>query len=172
MDRIRVARELVGLARSLSVPEQHQKKIAIKTLKMPDAMVGVMGGMNKDEARDFLKSIGYSDSKIRKLEASVQRIAVVKGLVRLAKELAASEELVWLRMGDSDDYEQFDNINDAAKSAAAFGVEADDLRWIRGGFEAEGFKGRNYVSIYIGDDEADKIRDLTSSEKKNFERAL
>ena len=102
----------------------------------------------------------------------MDRIRVAQELVRLAKALVASEELVWVRMGASDDYEQFDNINDAAKSAAAFGVEADDLRWIRGGFEVEGFKGRNYVSIYIGDDEADKIRDLTSSEKKNFERAL
>jgi len=54
----------------LTVPEQHQKKIAIQTLKMPDAMVGVMGGMNKEEARAFLKKIGWSDEKIAALEES------------------------------------------------------------------------------------------------------
>lgn len=54
--------------RTLGVPEQHQKRIAIQTLKMPDAMVGVMGGMDKDEAREFLKSIGWSDARISQLE--------------------------------------------------------------------------------------------------------
>jgi len=90
MDKTQVAKELARLARSLSVPEKHQEKIAIKTLKMPGPMLGVMGGMNKDEARDFLKSIGYSDSKIRKLEASARREAVAKGLVKLAKELVGA----------------------------------------------------------------------------------
>lgn len=54
----------------LSVPEKHQKQVALKTLRMPDAMVGVMGGQTKDEARAFLKSIGYSDEQLKKLEAS------------------------------------------------------------------------------------------------------
>lgn len=54
--------------RTLGVPEQHQKRIAIQTLKMHDAAVGVMGGMDKDEAREFLKSIGWSDAKINQVE--------------------------------------------------------------------------------------------------------
>ena len=54
--------------KELSVFEQHQKNIAISTLKMPDAMVGVMGGMNKNEARAFLKKIGYPDSAIKSIE--------------------------------------------------------------------------------------------------------
>ena len=73
VDRQAIARELVAVAReltALSVPERHQRAIALKTLKMNDAMANVMGGMNKDEARAFLKKIGYSDSKIRRLEAS------------------------------------------------------------------------------------------------------
>ncbi len=56
--------------RALSVPERHQKNIAIKTLKMSDLGAKIMGGMTKAEAREFLKSIGWSDSKIRRLEAS------------------------------------------------------------------------------------------------------
>ena len=54
---------------SLSVPDQHRLKIAKSTLKMSDAGAVIMGGMTKDEARDFLKSIGWSEQRIAKLEA-------------------------------------------------------------------------------------------------------
>ena len=72
----RLARSFEGMERlkevlklyELTVPQKHQLKIAKDTLKMPDAMVGVMGGMNKDQARKFLKSIGWKDSQIKKLE--------------------------------------------------------------------------------------------------------
>lgn len=70
MNNKQIARELVKLARSLTVPERHQKNIALKTLKMSDAGARVMGGMTKEEAREFLQSIGYSESKIRRLEGS------------------------------------------------------------------------------------------------------
>ena len=68
--------------KSLSVPEKHQKNIALKTLRMPDAMVGVMGGMDKEQAREFLKEIGYTDAQVRRLEARQIdcRIAVAQGL--------------------------------------------------------------------------------------------
>jgi hypothetical protein len=52
----------------LTVPQKHQLQIAKKTLKMNDVGVMVMGGMSKQEARDFLKSIGWSDQKIKKFE--------------------------------------------------------------------------------------------------------
>jgi hypothetical protein len=42
----------------LDIPTQHQIKIAQKTLKMPGSMVGVMGGMTKEEAREILKKYG------------------------------------------------------------------------------------------------------------------
>ena len=52
-----------------AVAHSHQKKIALSTLRMHDAMVGVMGGMNKEEARKHLKQVhGWSDDKIRKYE--------------------------------------------------------------------------------------------------------
>ena len=53
----------------LTVPQQHQLNIAKKTLKLSDAGAFIMGGMTKQEARDFLKSIGWSDQKIKKEEA-------------------------------------------------------------------------------------------------------
>ena len=53
----------------LSIPEQHQKRIAIHTLKMSDAGALIMGGMSKDEARAFLARIGYTKEQIAKLES-------------------------------------------------------------------------------------------------------
>lgn len=38
-----------------SIAKKHQLKIAEKTLKMPDAMAGVMGGMSKSKAKDIIK---------------------------------------------------------------------------------------------------------------------
>ena len=52
----------------MSIFDHHQKKIAIRTLQMNDVGVMVMGGMTKKEAREFLKKIGYSDTKIRNIE--------------------------------------------------------------------------------------------------------
>lgn len=53
---------------TLTVPEKHQKKIAIHTLKMHDAGVAIMGGMDKFQARCFLLNIGYSSAQIEAIE--------------------------------------------------------------------------------------------------------
>ena len=60
---------VVEAKKALSVPQKHQLKIAKDTLKMSDAGAKVMGGMSKDEAKKFLKSIGYCDAEISKLES-------------------------------------------------------------------------------------------------------
>jgi hypothetical protein len=69
-----VARELVDIAkkligRQLDVFEYHQKKIAIRTLQMSDAGASIMGGMTKEEARNFLQKIGYSERQIARIES-------------------------------------------------------------------------------------------------------
>jgi len=46
----------------------HIEFIAKKTLHMPDAMVGVMGGPNKEEARAHLKKMGWTDKQIHQHE--------------------------------------------------------------------------------------------------------
>ena len=43
--------------RELSVPERHQLKIAYATLKMSDIGALIMGGMNKQEARDIIRKL-------------------------------------------------------------------------------------------------------------------
>ena len=57
------------MKRELSIPEQHQKRIAIQTLRMNDIGALIMGGMTKYEARAFLVRIGYSPEQIAKLES-------------------------------------------------------------------------------------------------------
>ena len=42
----------------LSPAEEHQLAIARKTLRMPSAMVGVMGGMTKEKAKEILRKHG------------------------------------------------------------------------------------------------------------------
>jgi hypothetical protein len=47
----------------------HQTKIAKDTLRMTDAGADVMGGMSKEEARNFLRKRGYPEKYIKKLES-------------------------------------------------------------------------------------------------------
>lgn len=42
----------------LSVFDSHRRKIALQTLRYTDAAAAIMGGMTKEEARAFLRSIG------------------------------------------------------------------------------------------------------------------
>lgn len=48
--------------------QKHRKKIALDTLRMSDAGANIMGGMDKSEARAFLRSIGYTPAQIEKVE--------------------------------------------------------------------------------------------------------
>ena len=41
----------------LTVFEKHQKKICEDTLKMSDAVLGLIGGPTKQEAKEFLESL-------------------------------------------------------------------------------------------------------------------
>jgi len=52
----------------LTIPEQHQKKIALSTLKMNSQMASIAGGMNLQEAYLFLlNTVGWSDFKIQSI---------------------------------------------------------------------------------------------------------
>ena len=46
----------------------HQLKIAKSTLGMSDIGAKIMGGMNKLEARNFLRKMGWSEKRISKFE--------------------------------------------------------------------------------------------------------
>ena len=50
--------------RTLDTFQTHQKRIALATLRMTDVGAFVMGGMTKDEARSFLRSIGINPEHV------------------------------------------------------------------------------------------------------------
>ena len=53
----------------MSVFDKHRLSIAKKTLRMNDVGVSIMGGMNKEEAREFLSEMGWSADKIVAFES-------------------------------------------------------------------------------------------------------
>lgn len=54
---------------TLTIPEKHQKRIAVDTLKLSDIGANILGGMDKVQARQFLTKIGYSPVRIAKIES-------------------------------------------------------------------------------------------------------
>jgi SOS response regulatory protein OraA/RecX len=49
----------------MNVFETHQKKIALATLKLHKVGASVMGGMTHQEAVQYLKKMGMSESSLR-----------------------------------------------------------------------------------------------------------
>lgn len=56
------------MKKELSVFDKHQLKIAKDTLKLSDVGARIMGGMTKEEAREFLSRMGWTQEKINSLE--------------------------------------------------------------------------------------------------------
>ena len=49
--------------------DQHRFKIAKDTLRMTDAGAAIMGGMTKEQARDFLRTrMGWTESGLARFE--------------------------------------------------------------------------------------------------------
>jgi hypothetical protein len=72
---------------------------------------------------------------------------------------------LWMRIGDVGDYEQFGDDYDAVATALQGCGGWDNVRQCPGGFNAEGFEDKNYVSLYWGDDKANLVKQLS---KKDF----
>ena len=86
--------------------------------------------------------------------------------VRLVGE-ANSIDVIWLRLGDADDYQAFDDLNDVAEALVESGVETVERHCLYG-VRTPGFEGNNYISLYWGPDprdgSAEASRELTDSE--------
>lgn len=80
---------------------------------------------------------------------------------------------LWVRLGDYGEYDVCDNLHDAAKQCATVGI-IDVERWRKSGFEAIGFSGHNYVSLFWGDDpdQPEFLDDLSASERMRFVKHL
>jgi hypothetical protein len=81
----------------------------------------------------------------------------------------------WLRLGDQGDYEPYKDIQELAAYLKEYDAQLEVgpiLGWVEGGFETEFFSGNNYVSVYVGDDNADLLRELSPREKRKVEKVL
>ena len=71
---------------------------------------------------------------------------------------------LWLRMGDDDGYETFDDLGTVAEVIRTNAGDLTNVAMIAGGFEADGYRGANYISLYWGDEKANLERSLTRKE--------
>ena len=76
----------------LTVPQKHQFSIAKRTLGLSDEGAKILGGMTKAEARAFLSKIGWSKTKIAKLEESIMVEAKNPAKKKKAKKAKKKKE--------------------------------------------------------------------------------
>ncbi len=84
-------------------------------------------------------------------------------------------DVLWMRLGDSDDYHAFDGLDDVADVLAEVGIGEVD-RYCLYGVSAPGFQGHNYISLYCGPDPGDGTaeasRELTNDELAELQLRL
>lgn len=70
-----MAKRRKPVRRSIGTVEQHQLKVARATLKLPDAMVRVMGGPTKEQAREIIRRLSNPRASLtsRFVTAKVRR---------------------------------------------------------------------------------------------------
>ena len=71
--------------------------------------------------------------------------------------------ILWVRVGDAGEYEQCDDLDDAIAYLNELRV-GKITSWVRSGFETENYYGRDYVSIFYGDDDANHLCDINEKE--------
>ncbi|KKN66697.1 hypothetical protein LCGC14_0468830 [marine sediment metagenome] len=85
----------------------------------------------------------------------------------------------WLRLGDQSDYEAYfelhELLNELEDVDQAYGDKGigQVTEWRDLGFETTEFRGNNYISLYVGeDDKPDPVRDLDDHERRQVEQTL
>lgn len=78
---------------------------------------------------------------------------------------------IWVRLGDSDNYNRFDDLAEAAEYMALFGIK-NVHRCQKYGVAANGFTGQNYISLFVGDGEAQPTRELSSKDVHVLNKCL
>ncbi len=80
---------------------------------------------------------------------------------------------IWVRCGDADDYNAFDGYDEVASYFAEMGVQKINIKKYGDfGAKAKGFTGRNYISLYWGDADAQVVKNLTTRERHLINSSL
>jgi len=74
---------------------------------------------------------------------------------------------IWMRLGDADAYAPYDSVEDVAEGLVWCGLSGFSIS--RAGeygvaIPDAGYSGKNYVSLFWGDNDAQPIRGLTDAE--------
>jgi hypothetical protein len=87
-------------------------------------------------------------------------------------EYAMRNARFWVRVGDYDIYQDFDGLEEVADYFAEMGA-TDALEWCdEYGFSNFEFRDKNYISLYLGDADAQPVRYLTPEEHDEVNRLL
>lgn len=78
---------------------------------------------------------------------------------------------IWVRLGDADNYNRFDDVAEAAEYMALFGV-THVYRCRRSGVEAKGLTGLNYISLFFGDAAAQPTGELLDRDVRHLNDCL
>jgi hypothetical protein len=79
---------------------------------------------------------------------------------------------LWVRAGDSDNYNGFDGLPKVADYLAEMGATTPVERRNKYGVTPPEYRGNNYISLFWGDDDAQPIRSLTIAEHNEVNRLL
>ena len=80
--------------------------------------------------------------------------------------------ILWVRAGDSDNYNDFDGLQEVAAYLAEMGATGP-LEWANDlGVSSPEFRGNNHISLFWGDDTAQPLRSLTTDEHEEVNRLL
>jgi hypothetical protein len=80
-------------------------------------------------------------------------------------------EIIWVRLGDADSYNRFDDLAEVAQYMSLFGVNHVH-RSREYGVEANGLTGLNDISLFYGDNDAQPIRDLSDQDIRLLNKEL
>ncbi len=78
---------------------------------------------------------------------------------------------IWVRLGDGDNYNRFDDLDEAAEYMTLFGV-MHVHRTQKYGVAAKGFTGLNYISLFFGDSAAQPTAELTNKDLQFLNHCL
>jgi hypothetical protein len=77
----------------------------------------------------------------------------------------------WIRVGDGDDYHDFDDLSEVAEALAEYRVEQVEA-CNEMGVACDQFRGHNYISLFWGDGDAQPLRDLTAGDVEELNEQL
>lgn len=79
---------------------------------------------------------------------------------------------IWMRLGDSSEYQKYDDIDNVSDMLMEAGVKGPLHQGLRGQVFTRGYEAANYISLYWGDDVANWCRNLSKREMEKIIKVI